>query len=329
MEFKGFTAPNQHTQVPNEFFDIMYDKETKFGEVKLLGFMIRNTFGWHRAGNSLQFSFTELMKATNMARETTNNSIKSCLKKGYIQRQEIDGQMYYRLNVAEYADYPWDLSFDWKKVNKQLKEFENRTSSKIEPEVVRKSNQDQFENRTDKNEQSFETEEDSPSLKKCLNKSFKEIEEEEEYTTVITESYMFSLMQSKLNEFEITNEKTIKAAFIAASKCKQIGGTDYEAAENYAITVVEEKMSKIGQKQKEKQPHKSSTRQPVRKEERSEAVIQQEQGQQKPATYADMSLAELESMKSTFLEIVDVNPSASEQLAKIEAEIASRLQVIG
>lgn len=329
MEFKGFTAPNQHTQVPNEFFEIMYAKDTKFGEVKLLGFMIRNTFGWHRAGNSLQFSFTELMRATNMSKDTTNNSIKSCLAKGYIQRKEIDGQMYYRLNVAEYADYPWDLSFDWKKVNPQLKQSENQTGPKIRPTAVRKSDQDQSENQTGKNAQSIEAKEETPSLKKGLNKGLKKIEEEEEHTTVITESYMFSLMQSKLNEFEITNEKTIKAAFIAASKCKQIGGTDYEAAENYAIAVVEEKMSKIGQKQKEKQPRKSSTRQPVRKEEKSEAVIQQEQGQQKPATYADMSLAELESMKSTFLEIIDVNPSASEQLAKIEAEIASRLQVIG
>jgi hypothetical protein len=158
----------------------MFDKKTKFGEVKLLGFLIRNTFGWHRAGNSLQFSFTELMKATGMAKETTNNSIKSCVEKGYIQRQEFDGQMFYRLNIADFQDYPWNMAFDWKKANnipskpravRKSDQFENRTGTKIEPEPVRKSNQEQFENRTDENAGAVEPQGVQEPPKKLLKKT--------------------------------------------------------------------------------------------------------------------------------------------------------------
>jgi hypothetical protein len=178
--FQGFSAPNQHTQTPNEFFDIMFDKKTKFGEVKLLGFLIRNTFGWHRAGNSLQFSFTELMTATGMAKETTNNSIKSCVEKGYIQRKEIDGQMFYRLNIADFQDYPWNMAFDWKKANnipsktksvRKSNQFENRTGTKIEPKAVRKSNHDQFENRTDEIAEDVEPQGVQEPPKKLLKKT--------------------------------------------------------------------------------------------------------------------------------------------------------------
>jgi hypothetical protein len=191
MSFKGFSAPNQHTQTPNEFFEIMFDKKTKFGEVKLLGFLIRNTFGWHRAGNSLQFSFSDLQRETGMSRDTTNTSIKSCLEKGYIQKNEIDGKMYYRLNILDFQDYPWDVSFDWRKVStktspkiepvRKSNQSENQTSPKIVPEVVRKSDQYQSENRTTSNAESLEPQEVEPSLNKGLNKGLNKKREEEEY----------------------------------------------------------------------------------------------------------------------------------------------------
>ncbi|MED1010717.1 hypothetical protein [Bacillus mycoides] len=85
------------------------------------------------------------------------------------------------------------------------------------------------------------------SIKKDL---FKEKEEEEIITNPVTESMILDLMNSKIKEREITNQKTIKAIHDVASKCKAIGTTDLVAAENYVIKVVEEKMSKLGQKQK-------------------------------------------------------------------------------
>lgn len=81
--------------------------------------------------------------------------------------------------------------------------------------------------------------------------SEKEFEEEEEIiTNPVTESMILDLMNQKIKEREITNPKTIKAIHDVVSKCKAIGTTDLTAAENYVIKVVEEKMSKLGQKQK-------------------------------------------------------------------------------
>lgn len=82
----------------------------------------------------------------------------------------------------------------------------------------------------------------------------KDLEEEEENNTVsISETTIIDLMNSKIKEREITNQKTIKAVHDVSSKCKAIGTTDLTAAENYVIKVVEEKMAKFGQKQKVRQ----------------------------------------------------------------------------
>lgn len=78
----------------------------------------------------------------------------------------------------------------------------------------------------------------------------KEKEEEEIITNPVTESMILDLMNQKIQEREITNQKTIKAIHDVSSKCKAIGTTDLIATENYVIKVVEEKMSKLGQKQK-------------------------------------------------------------------------------
>ncbi|WP_324656212.1 hypothetical protein [Bacillus paranthracis] len=81
--------------------------------------------------------------------------------------------------------------------------------------------------------------------------SLSPFEEEEENTIVsISESTIIDLMNSKIKEREITNQKTITAILAVSSKCKVIGTTDLIAAENFVIKVVEEKMSKLGQKQK-------------------------------------------------------------------------------
>ncbi|PFW97682.1 hypothetical protein [Bacillus pseudomycoides] len=90
--------------------------------------------------------------------------------------------------------------------------------------------------------------------KKELKKDIiKEKEEEEIITNPVTESMILDLMNQKIIEREITNPKTIRAIHDVASKCKAIGTTDLVAAENYVIKVVEEKMSKLGQKQKVRQ----------------------------------------------------------------------------
>ncbi|WP_255287019.1 hypothetical protein [Bacillus toyonensis] len=113
-------------------------------------------------------------------------------------------------------------------------------------------------------------------------------EEEEIITNPVTESMILDLMNQKIKEREITNQKTIKAIHDVVSKCKAIGTTDLSAAENYVIKVVEEKMSKLGQKQKVRQGKaKVSGSKPIRTEmtpdwvgkEDNESAIVEDNGQ--------------------------------------------------
>lgn len=96
-------------------------------------------------------------------------------------------------------------------------------------------------------------------INKGLKNVFQEFEEEEIITVLVTESTILELMDATIKERKITNQKTIKAIHAVANKCKAIGTTDLAAAENYVIKVVEEKMAKLGQKQKERQGKANTT----------------------------------------------------------------------
>jgi hypothetical protein len=107
-----------------------------------------------------------------------------------------------------------------------------------------------------------------------LKEPLKDFEEEEVLPTVITEADILSLVNAKIAEREITNQKTIKAILDVAANCKQIGGTDWEKAQNYVISIVEDKMKSFGQKQRQKNQG-GSNRKSTRKEDLSEDVKQQ------------------------------------------------------
>lgn len=141
------------------------------------------------------------------------------------------------------------------------------------------------------------------ATKDIINERFNQQKEEEELTT-LTESDITNLMASKIQEREITNTKTIKAIYAVAAKCKVIGTSDREAAENYVIKVVEEKMSLLGQKQKVKQPKQRTGR----KEQVSESVRQQ--------------LAEQEAKKQPLIDQPQTDTAAlEEERRKLEEEL--------
>jgi DNA-binding MarR family transcriptional regulator len=147
--FRGFDEPN-YTQTPNQFFDeILFRKDTTFGESKLLLFMIRFTFGWQNSRAALQFSITDIMEYTNMSRGVASKAIQDCLKKEYIERVEKDGDFHYRLKMSGQGS--WDNVVDWKsrqpKVHKSVRKS-NQSEGGSEIELVRKSNRNQFGNRT-------------------------------------------------------------------------------------------------------------------------------------------------------------------------------------
>ncbi|MFC9354905.1 replication initiator protein A [Arthrobacter sp. NPDC057013] len=90
-----------------------------------------------------------------------------------------------------------------------------------------------------------------------INKDFKELEEEEDTSTpTVTLHNVIDLMNQKIQEREITNLKTITAILDVAEDCKAIGTTNFKAVSSYIKKVVDEKISKLGQKQREKQSNK-------------------------------------------------------------------------
>lgn len=190
--FTGFSTPN-YVQVPHEFFDIILetdveksskDRGISKGEIKLLAFMIRYTFGWQKAGFSLRFTFSDIQKHTNMQRQQVNDAIKKCLENEYIERAEIEGEMYYRLKMDD-DDLSWETSFDWKKrAPKTEKEQqydnhtnENKKSSRYDNHTEEKKKQ--YDNHTDtgviiipeEKGQALDTSSSNSSLKKRLKKN--------------------------------------------------------------------------------------------------------------------------------------------------------------
>jgi len=122
-------------------------------------------------------------------------------------------------------------------------------------------------------------------------------EEEEIITNPVTESMILDLMNSKIQEREITNQKTIKAIHDVSSKCKAIGTTDLVAAENFVIKVVEEKMSKLGQKQKIRTGKaKSSESKPIRTEMTPEWVGEEEKPKAKSAVMNEVKFSEFKNI---------------------------------
>lgn len=167
QKFAGFEAPN-YTQTPNSFFDeiMMKDETITLNEVKLLLFIIRQTFGWHQDGYCLMFSLTDIQTHLNMSRDTANRAISSCLEKGYLERFKVSAQKFkYRLNMANKKT--WDHVSNWKERVEPVRksnQFENQTSPKIKP--VRKSNRNRSDNQTSSNAETVDTTESKQRLKK-------------------------------------------------------------------------------------------------------------------------------------------------------------------
>ncbi|MEW4131920.1 hypothetical protein [Bacillus thuringiensis] len=157
--------------------------------------------------------------------------------------------------------------------------------------------------------------------------------EEEEYnTSLITELVVTDMMNDIIKQREITNEKTIKAILSVSNKCKAIGTTDLKAAENFVIMVVEEKMGKLGQKQKAKQPKSTKrtngTNKPVRKELVPEWVGEETPQEEAPKTeeneFMNWSIEDLETRKAQLQILGSNNAMGQAQLKLVEHALNSK-----
>lgn len=95
------------------------------------------------------------------------------------------------------------------------------------------------------------------------NNDFSNNKKEEEEEEKITIAGVTTFANEQIQKREITNKKTLFAIYEQLSKCKSIGTSNVESMQNYVVKVIEEKMSKLGQKQKES---KHSSKKPIRTE---------------------------------------------------------------
>ena len=177
---------------------------------------------------------------------TISRTIDSFVKKGWMEKgnnpdptQQWDRTKWYRVNIAKIASDLHELGYALEGYS--LPQEQPKTEEK-QPEPVPLP--------------ILHSERTIPESLLQKVTSEKDFEEEEVLPNVITEADILSLVNAKIQEREITNQKTIAAILDVAANCKQIGGTDWEKAQNYVIRIVEDKMKSFGQKQKVKQSAK-------------------------------------------------------------------------
>lgn len=217
---------------------------------------IRN--GWfYKTGDELLFEIMNWGSASTISR-----SINNFVKQGWVEKgnnpdptKKWDRTTWYKMNLTKIASDLHELGYaleGYTLAQKQEEIVEEKTSEHdLKQEKTASSCILQNEICILHSEKSIlHSGETIPEGILHKVTSEKEFEEEEIITNPVTESMILDLMNQKIEEREITNQKTIKAIHDVVSKCKAIGTTDLTAAENYVIKVVEEKMSKLGQKQK-------------------------------------------------------------------------------
>jgi hypothetical protein len=82
-----FPEPN-HTQTPNNFFDMIPDMSD--AELRVTLIMIRNTFGWHRDG--FKMGINKLADAAGLSRNGTKDGAEAAEKRGSFRRVNPDAQ---------------------------------------------------------------------------------------------------------------------------------------------------------------------------------------------------------------------------------------------
>lgn len=87
MKSEGFQSPN-HTQVPNDFFDMIADMDES--ELKTTLIMIRQTFGFHREG--FRMGIGKLAKKTGMSDNSVKAGAKAAEERGTFKRLNPDAK---------------------------------------------------------------------------------------------------------------------------------------------------------------------------------------------------------------------------------------------
>lgn len=308
------------------------DKNLTLQAKGLLGIFVSNADDW-------KINMKEIITRSKNGRDAHYKVVNELIANKYFARVELRKENRYYKMVYIFSDIKDDVAYKLSQLLPQYEEegltyvveygekapiTENQETGKTK-ELPLTENQE-TENQVTENQYNNNT--------KGNNTKNKKTKEEEEYIiNTISESTIISLMNQKIEEREITNEKTIKAIHKVATKCKAIGTTDMEAAENFVIMVVEEKMGKLGQKQKPKTTKRSTgTKKAVRSELTPDWLKEQkEQEAQQEVTpevevkdsnqYLAMTMEELEERLSFFESVEKTIPQAVEQIKLVKNAI--------
>jgi hypothetical protein len=83
----GFESPT-YTQIPNDFFDMISDKDMTESEIRVTLIMLRQTFGFHRQG--FKMSMSKLADAAGMAYNSARSGALAAEQRGTFRRVNPD-----------------------------------------------------------------------------------------------------------------------------------------------------------------------------------------------------------------------------------------------
>lgn len=96
-----FEQPN-YTQIPNLFLDDVM-KTMKETELKVCMAVMRQTFGWHKAGDRI--SISQLMEFTGLSNSGVCDGVKGAIDKGVLTREPSGQGFIYSLTVSTYEKF--------------------------------------------------------------------------------------------------------------------------------------------------------------------------------------------------------------------------------
>lgn len=124
----GFALPN-HTQTPNDLFDVLLSQIDTLAELKVTLAVIRKTLGYHKKKDPI--SFTQLQKMTGLQSKAVQDGIEKAIARGTIEIVDngLRGVNIFALVIDDHFE------------NQSSDHFENQSSSTLESKVTKETTQ--------------------------------------------------------------------------------------------------------------------------------------------------------------------------------------------
>lgn len=241
---------NPFVQLDKTFFE---DENLQWESKGLLGYILSRPDNW-------KVNQTDLTKRSAGGKGKVESALLDLMANGYVHWYAV------RKENGQIEEWVYDV-YERPEFNPKKDECIAEGKKRIEAKKAKTKQKN--EKKKEKQPESGYPEVGNPDEDNPVynNNDFKDIDfnniEEEE---AITLAEVISFMNDQIGKREITNKKTLTAIFEVAEKCKAIGTSDREVMENFCIKVVEDKMSRFGQKQKVAGSTRKGKTKPIRTE---------------------------------------------------------------